>query len=100
MTPCTVACQSSLSVGFSRREYWSGLPSPFVGNLPNPGLKATSPALAGRFLATREAQNASYNHKFYGIYIMEEYKTDHINTILFTPYEIGNSHPMKLKFTP
>ena len=38
MTPWTVACQTPLSVGFSRQEYWSGLPFPSPGDLPNPGL--------------------------------------------------------------
>ena len=37
---------------FSRQEDWSGLPFPFLGDLPNPGLKPTSPALAGRFFTT------------------------------------------------
>ena len=45
MTPWTVACQSPLSVGFSRHEYWSGLPFPSPGHLPNPGIKPRSPAL-------------------------------------------------------
>ena len=47
----TVACQASLSMGFPRQEYWSGLPCPPPEDLPNPGIKATSlmsPALAGR----------------------------------------------------
>ena len=48
-TPWTVACQASLSMGFPRREYWSGLPFPSPGNLPDPGIEATYPALAGGF---------------------------------------------------
>ena len=40
------------SVGVSRQEYWSGLPCPPPGDLPNPGMETTSPALAGRFLTT------------------------------------------------
>ena len=39
----TVARQSSLSMGFSRQEYWSGLPFPSPGNFPNPGIKSESP---------------------------------------------------------
>jgi len=45
-------------VGFSRQKYWSGLPFPSPGDLPNPGIERASPALAGRFFtiwATREA---------------------------------------------
>ena len=50
--PMEVACQASLSVGFSRQEYWSGLPFPTPRGLPNPEIKPTSvvsPALAGGF---------------------------------------------------
>ena len=45
VTPWTVANQASLSMGFSRQEYWSGLPFPSPGDLPNPGIKPRSPAL-------------------------------------------------------
>ena len=53
MTPQTVARQVPLSMGFSRQEYWSGLPFPPPGDLPDPGipmiepLSLKSPALAG-----------------------------------------------------
>ena len=45
VTPWTVAYQAPLSVEFSRPEYWSGLPFPSLGNLPDPGIKPGSPAL-------------------------------------------------------
>ena len=51
----TVAHQAPLSMAFSRQEYWSGLPCPPSGDLPDPGIKATllmSPALAGGFFTT------------------------------------------------
>ena len=51
----TVAYQAPLSIGFSRQEYWSGLPYPAPGDLPDPGIKPvslTAPALLGRFFAT------------------------------------------------
>ena len=41
----TVACQAPLSMGFSRQEYWSGLPFPSPGDLPDPGIETGSPAL-------------------------------------------------------
>ena len=44
-TPWTVAYQVPPSVGFSRQEYWSGLPFPSPGDLPNPGTEPGSPAL-------------------------------------------------------
>ena len=40
-TPWTVACQAPLSMGFSRQEYWSGLPFSIPGDLPNPGIEPT-----------------------------------------------------------
>ena len=47
VTPWTVAHQAPLSMGFSRQEYWSGLPFPSPGDLPDPGIEPASPALAG-----------------------------------------------------
>ena len=44
-TAWTVAHQAPLSVGFSRQEYWSGLPFPPPGDLPDPEIKPGSPAL-------------------------------------------------------
>ena len=52
LTPWTVACHVSLSIGFSRQEYWSMLPCPPAGDLPDPGVEPVSlvsPALAGGF---------------------------------------------------
>ena len=52
---CGPPCSSVM--GFSRQEYWSGLPCPPLGDLPNPGIKPTSlasPALAGRHILTWE----------------------------------------------
>ena len=43
--PWTVAYQAPPSMGFSRQEYWSGLPFPSPGDLPNPGIEPDSPAL-------------------------------------------------------
>ena len=51
----TIVCQAPLSVGFSRQEYWSGLPCPAPGDLPHPGNEPASlmfPALAGSFFTT------------------------------------------------
>ena len=45
VTPWTVAHQAPPSVEFSRQEYWSGLPFPSPGDLPNPGIEPGSPAL-------------------------------------------------------
>ena len=51
VTPWTVACKASLSMGFRRQESWSGLPFPSSGDLPDPEIEPASPALAGRFFS-------------------------------------------------
>ena len=45
VTPWTVTYQALLSMGFSRQEYWSGLPFPSPGDLPDPAIKPGSPTL-------------------------------------------------------
>ena len=52
MTPWAIACQAPVSLGFSRQEYWSVLPFLPPGDLPNPGIEPTSPALADRLFTT------------------------------------------------
>ena len=52
VTPWTVAHQAPLSMGFSRQEYWSGLPFPSPGDLPDPGIEPRSPALQADSLPT------------------------------------------------
>ena len=54
--PWTVAYQAPLSMGFSRQEYWSGLPFPSPGDLPDPGIEPRSPALPADAL-TSEINN-------------------------------------------
>ena len=51
-TPWTVARQAPLSMGFSSQEYWSGLPFPSPGDLPDPGIETGSPALQANSLLT------------------------------------------------
>ena len=51
-TPCTVAHQAPLSIGFSKQEYWSGFPFPSLEDLPDPGVKPRSPALQAVSLLT------------------------------------------------
>ena len=52
VTPWTTACQAPLSMEFSKQDYWSGLPHPLSGDLPDPGIKPeylVSPTLADEF---------------------------------------------------
>ena len=62
-TPWTVAHRASLSMGFSQQEYWSGLPFPPPGGLPNPGIEPTSPSPEllkdSLLLSYRESQNGT-----------------------------------------
>ena len=60
-TPQTVAYQSPLSMGFSKQEYWSGLPFPSPGDLPDPGIKPGSPALQTDALASEPPGNLKNN---------------------------------------
>ena len=54
----TVACQAPLSLGFPRQEYWSRLPFPPPGDLPEPAIEPMSPAFAGGFFTTSAAWKA------------------------------------------
>ena len=60
VTPRAVACQAPLSMEFPRQEYWSGLPFPPPGGLPDPGTKPVSPALAGGISTTGSPGKPSY----------------------------------------
>ena len=68
VTPWTVARHTPLSMGFSRHEYWSGLPCPSLGDHPHSGTEPMSPALAGGFStgwSTREALPATNSTKLF-----------------------------------
>ena len=67
VTPRTIVCKATLSLEFSRQEYWSGLPFPHPGDFPNPGIKpvsTVSPALAGGFLTPSTTWQAQYHRKY------------------------------------
>ena len=60
--PWTVSRQAPLSMKFSRQEYWSGLPFPTPGDLPNAGIKTTYPVLAGGFFTTEKLWSILLKH--------------------------------------
>ena len=67
VTSWIVAHQAPLSMGFSKQEYWSGLPFPSPVDLPDPGIEPASlmsPALASRFFTTSTTQEASRQLNF------------------------------------
>ena len=61
VTPWTAAFQAPLSMGFSRQEYWSGLPFPPPEDLPDPETKPVSAALPGEFFTTEPPGNPVCN---------------------------------------
>ena len=66
-TPQTVAHEAPMSMGFSRQEYWNGLPFPPHGDLPDPGMgpiSPLSPTLAGRFFTTVSPGNLKKDRWF------------------------------------
>ena len=63
VTPWTTAHQTPLAMEFSRQEYWNGLPFPFSGDFPNPGMEPESllsPAAAGGFFTTSATYGSSF----------------------------------------
>ena len=67
VTPWTIACQVPLSMGFSRQEYWSGLPFPPPRDCPDPGIELVSlasPALAGGFFYHLDTWEALLRYAF------------------------------------
>ena len=60
-TPWTIAHQAPPSMEFSRQEYWSGLPFPSPGDLPNPGIKPGSPALWAEALSSEPPGKFAFN---------------------------------------
>jgi len=48
-------------MGFSRQEFWSGLPFPSLGDIPDPGIEPTSPASTGRFFITEPPEKPSWS---------------------------------------
>ena len=63
VTPWTVACQAHLSMEFSRQEYWSGLPCPSPGDLPNPGTKPRSSDLQADSLPSEPPEKKRHINK-------------------------------------
>ena len=61
-TPWTVAYQASQSMGFSRQEYWTGLPFPSPGDLPDPGIEPESPALEADALISEPPGKTLYQN--------------------------------------
>ena len=70
VTPWTVACLVSLSMGFSRQEYWSGVPFPSPRDLLNPGIEPRSPALqAGALTSEPPGKHSIWDECNYVVFV-------------------------------
>ena len=98
--PRTVAHQAPLFTEFSWQEYWSGLPFPTPGDLPDPGIKTaslSSPALAGRFFTTRTTWEAPRK----GIMLSETSQTERDKyCVIALTYRILKNKQKKAKQNP
>ena len=97
-TPWTLAHEAALSMGFSRQEYWNGLPRPSLGDLPNPGIESMSlmsPALAGRFFTTSTTWEALVG-LWIRINLLMQGRTQFINRVSgFSPWSRNIPHFME-----
>ena len=69
-------------MGFPRQKYWSELPFPAPGDFPDPGIKLSFPALAGRFFTTLEAHTLSFTFVFLMIQVIHDYKLHESSNIV------------------
>ena len=72
VTLWTVAHQAPLSMGFSRQEYWTGLPFPSPGDLPYPGMEPESPVFACVFFTTEPPGKSAVAHGYILMWITEK----------------------------
>ena len=100
-TPQTVARQAPLSMGFSQ-EHWSGLLFPPPGDLPNPGIEPTSPALAGEFITTEPPGKRHWKinldeiHWFYNDLCSHEvYRNKQLSPISFFLFDVSVRYSLR-----
>jgi len=109
-TPCTVAYQAPLSMGFPKQEYWNWLPFPSPEELANPETEPVSPTLAGRFFtiwATRKAHSLCQAHTFsdpsrsFSLFLELKVKVKSLSHVwLFaTPWTIAYQAPQSMGFS-
>ena len=92
----TVVYQAPLSMGFSRQEYWSGLPCPPPGDLPDPGIKPVSlmsPTLAGGFFITSATWQAMV-HQF-----QFQFSRSVVSDSLQPLWTVGHQTPLSMGFS-
>ena len=82
-TPRTVAHQTPPSMGFSRQEYWSGLPFPSPGDLPNPGIEPRSPALQADALTSEPPGKPLYQCIWKSYFVGTNFRNDNVHCLAF-----------------
>ena len=104
--PWTVACQAPLSIGFSRQEYWSGLPFPSPGDLPNLGIEPGSPALQADSLPTELWGKpllllTLYQPKLFSTHVMKQDKfcVSVPQTMYINPHKVHSANKNANKYT-
>ena len=94
-TPLTIARQAPLSMGFSGQEYWSGLPSPSPGDLPDPGMEPGSPASQAGSLPS-EPHSHTQGQSFFlipgTVHLLGIISVICVCYFLFQPDRISSSH--------
>ena len=98
-TPGTVAHQASLSMGFSRQENWSGLPSP--GDLSDPGIKPGSPALQADSLPSKPSYTILFPFRWFHLNLRVKVKVKPLSRVqLFaTLWTVAYQAPLSMGFS-
>ena len=99
-SPWAVAHQASLSVGFPRQEYLSGLPFPSPGDLPDPGIEPMSPVLADRFFTAEPPGKPILRHSFKCLRTCHPFSWDTFSSSPLPPYSPLWSQLSSLAYTP
>ena len=94
VTPWTVARQAPLSTGFPRQEYWSGLPFPSLGDLPDPGIKPGSLAFQADAL-TSEPPGKAHNLQIAAMFTLLMLSPVHLFATLWT---VAHQAPLSMRF--
>ena len=96
-TPWAVARQAPLSMGFSRQEYWSGLPFPSPGDLPDPGIEPWSPTLLADSLPFEPQGSLLWSFPPpYLIIVFGEQKYPHISPCRWASHNVDKYLPINI----
>ena len=93
MIPWTVVYRASLSMGFFRQEYWSGLPFPSLGDLPDPGIEPRSPALQADALPSEPPGNCDLR-----TWLSKCQSLSHVQ-LFVTPWTVACQDPLTMEFS-